>query len=245
MYTFAPHDSDYWAREIEKLAPPNDRLASLKVTWRPDWQRFCVWQLFPKGTAPATTWGPDTPLVMRVESKLGKRVIRMAPDQRLFPVLNRQAMTWYAWQIHLETGGYPQPFWVVEGKHGGHKWQFSEEQSRLLGMAGLPEQAPEPGSQPYAPVDRRTFEMLEPLDMLKVWDTLSKAKDELDERDLDIGEKDAMQVARQAYWNWTTKQIDHVFDEAEVRVAGHPGAGYRDADAGYEEAEEAFMLAED
>lgn len=245
MYTFAPSDCQNWVEAIEKIAPPSERLSWLQITWRPDWQRWCVWQVLPRGHAPAQTWGPDTALVMRSELALGKQVIRMAPDQRLRQILNRGAMTRHAWKLHLETGCYFQPFWVVEGKHGGHKWQFSDEQSRLLGMAGLPEQPPEPGSQPYAPVDRRTFEKLLVLDELQAWEGLSKAKDELDERDLDNEDREAMQLARQKFWDWSKSQVDETFETAEIRIAPDAGHGYRDSDAGYEEAEEAFVTSPD
>ena len=252
MQVFAPSDCATWIKEVEKVAPPSDRLSWLKVTWRPDWERWCVWQMIPPAAVPAMMWGPDTRLIVRAETILGNRLIRMAPDDRYRLILNRANMTRHAWALHLETGCYPQPFWVVQGHAGGHKWQFSEEESRLAEMHGFPGDPPEPGvfadpdkRLPYAPVDYRVVEKLVPLDMLQVWNGLSKAKDQLDERDLDNAEREAMQTGRWALWNWMQSQVDQVFEEAEVRVAGDPAYGYDDKDAGYEETLEQFITSED
>lgn len=238
MYSTAPSLDISISRELALLAPPNERVSWLYASWRPDWERWCIWQMSPPGTAPTVMWGPDTRLVVRAETVLGNRMIRLAPDPRFRQVLNRANMTRWAWELHLATGAYPQPFWVVEGEAGGHKWQFSEEEARLLKLHGHSGETPEPGSMSYAPIDRRVIEKLLPLDQLRMWNTLSKGLHELDSRDLDARENQIMLEANRALWNWIQTQVDEAVSET---VTGRDKPYYHDADANYEEIEREFI----
>lgn len=245
LYPVAPSDCASWIQAIESLAPRSERLSWLKVTWRPDWQRWCVWQMTPPAGAPAIMWGPDTILTVRVENILGNRMVRQSPDPRFVVRLNRGNMTRWAWALHLETGCYPQPFWVVQGHAGGHKWQFNPAEEKLAVLHGYGEDPPEPGSLPYAPVDRRVFRKLIPLDQLRVWNFLSRQLDERDERDLDDTERQQMVDARWQLWRHMESQVDQAVAESGVRLAGDPMGGYRDADVDYEATQEAFITSDD
>jgi hypothetical protein len=190
-------------------------------------------------------WGPDTQVIARMETVLGNRAVRLALDPRYRVILNRELMTRWAWDIHIKTGAYPQPFWVVQGSDGGHKWSFTEEESRVAGMNGFPDEPPEPGSLPYAPLDKRVLAKIAVYDQLPMWNALSKGLNDLDVRDLDKREVEMMQAANRQLWNWLGTQVDRAVEEAGVRMAGDPGHGYRDGDADYEATEEAFITSTD
>jgi hypothetical protein len=241
----APSLAPSIVRELELLAPRSDQISWLHASWRPDWGRWCVWQMIPPAGVPTTLWGPDTQVISRVETLLGRRMIRLAPDPRFKLILNRKMMTRWAWELHLETGCYPQPFWVVQGSQGGHKWSFTDEEERLAAMKGFPVEPPEPGALPYAPLDRRVLAKIAVYDQLPYWNMLSRGLNELDERDLDRREAEMMQRANRQLWNWLDSQVDRAVEESGVALASDPAGGYRDSDAGYEEAEEAFINSTD
>lgn len=227
--------------ELEVLSPTSENISWLLASWRGDWERWCIWQMIPPAGVPATLWGDDTQLVTRVEVIAGKRLIRTAPDPNYRLVLNRKLMTRWAWELHLATGCYPQPFWVVQGDQGGHKWSFSEQEARLAEMNGFPAEPPEPGTLPYAPLDRRVLEKIVAYDQLPYWNMLAKGHHELDERDLDEREAEMMREGNRQLWKWLDTQVDRAVEESGVALAGDPGAGYRDSDADYEEIEEEFI----
>lgn len=241
----APSPPASFVHDLATLAPPSEHVSWLRVTWRPDWGRWCIWQLTPPGAVPSIMWGPDTRVLVRGETILGKRMIRLAPDPRFKLILNRGNMTRYAWELHLETGAYPQPLWVVQGPRGGHKWNFSDQESRLLQMAGHDGEPPEPGTLPYAPLDRRVFDKLVVLDRLRTWNLMSRALHELDERDFDRAEHAQMVEANRQLWNWMKTQVDVAADESGVTGRDRKHGGYRDADAGYEAIEEQFITSTD
>lgn len=239
----APTPDASVVHEMAALTPVSDRLSWFTFAWRPDWCRWAVYQMVPPHAAPSYMWGPETKTIYRPEVLLGRRMLRATTDERFRLVLNRQNMTRWAWDLHVATGCYPQPIWVVQGNHGGHKWNFTPQEQKLLGMQGLPEDPPTPGSLPYAPIDRRVINALLPMatGRVELWNMLSRGLHELDERDLDTEEKDAMVAGNWALWSWIQTQVDQTVETSGVRVAGDPGAGYRDADAGYEEQLETFI----
>ncbi len=241
MYHEAPSLAPTVVRDLELLAPSGGHLSWLHCTWRPDWERWCIWQMVPAHGAPAMAWGPDMRMVTRAESALGKRTIRMAPDPRYRLFLNRELMTRWAWQIHIATGHYPTPFWVVQGSEGGHKWAFSQQEEKLAKIKGFSGDPPEPGSLPYAPLDKRVIAKIAPFDQLPLWNVMSRAFHEMDERDLDQRENDMLVAANTQLWNWMDSQVDKTVEESGLASAGDPGAGYRDADADYEGLHEQFI----
>jgi hypothetical protein len=238
MYHAAPSLEPSVVEALASLTPRGDNVAWLHASWRPDWERWCIYQMTPAGHAPSMVWGPETPLVMRAENILGKRMLRLAPDPRFKQLLNPAMMTRHAWRLHLETGAYPQPFWVVQGRTGGHKWDYSAEESRLLQLHGHSGEAPEPGTLPYAPIDNRVLNQLRPVAYLRLWNTLSKGLHEMDARELDAHEADLMREGNRQLWKWLQRQADEVFDDA---TGSERGAGYRDSDANYEEIEQEFV----
>jgi hypothetical protein len=61
------------------------------------------------------------------------------------------------WEIFRKTERFAEPFWIVQGTTGGHQWEFSEQESRLLRQHGLPDETPRLGRLPYAPLDERVL----------------------------------------------------------------------------------------
>jgi hypothetical protein len=62
------------------------------------------------------------------------------------------------WTIYRKTGYVPRHlFWVIQGKGGGHKAFFTDQEEDWLTAAGMSLRIPYPGEIPYAPFDARVL----------------------------------------------------------------------------------------
>lgn len=69
-----------------------------------------------------------------------------------------QLITLTQWKIYQKTGYVPvYRYWVIQGKGGGHKSFFTEEEQQWLGQMNLPTEPYYPGELPYAEFDGRVL----------------------------------------------------------------------------------------
>lgn len=62
------------------------------------------------------------------------------------------------WKIFHKTGYVPAyRYWIIQGKGGGHKSFFSEDEQQWLAQKNLPTEPYYPGELPYAPFDGRVL----------------------------------------------------------------------------------------
>ena len=205
----APSDLPRWRRELyAACGAPNDRVSFLEPVWHgePEVCRVVLYQVFPAWATSPLFW--DEEQEQRQVTILG----RPAPDPRFRVSLNPEALTWRQWKLYERFGSIAQPFWIVQGSTGGHKRQFNQVESRLLGALGLPTEAPLAGALPFAPVDSRVIRQLVPLDAMRMW---SKAR-ELYERtpdDFDAEERDALRKGSAQLSSWLGEQVGHAIDD--------------------------------
>jgi hypothetical protein len=65
------------------------------------------------------------------------------------------------WRLFRRTGYVGRQFWVIQGKHGGHRRWLRHEESLLLEAEGYPTELPDPGMLAYAPFDERVVKKIE------------------------------------------------------------------------------------
>ena len=65
------------------------------------------------------------------------------------------------WEMYRETDCVAIPCWVIQGDHGGHAFQFSENYAALCRFRKMPDAPPAPGELPYAPFDQRVIRALQ------------------------------------------------------------------------------------
>jgi hypothetical protein len=203
----APSDLDRWRDLLYPVTGrPSEWLSWLEPVWHgePDVCRVVLYQVYPaRGTSPLF-WAEDQRMTLATG--------RPQPDPRFRVSLDPRLLTREQWMLYERFGCMSQPFWIVEGSHGGHKRQFSPVEQRLLGALGLPIDPPVAGSQPFAPVDQRTLDALVPLDEMRMW---TKAK-ELYERtpdDFDRDERDALARGEAKLSRWLQDQVGQAFDD--------------------------------
>lgn len=135
------------------------------------------------------------------------------------------------WEVHRAT---LLPFWVVQGEGGGHPYRYQEHERRLLRLAQLPDEEPEPGSLPFHPLDERVLNRVVALDRLRRRIVDQKAGDRAQD---DEQEREW----RFRFLEFVTSTTDHVFGEMSEILArcGLTGDGRapfeRDAEAKYVE----------
>jgi hypothetical protein len=106
------------------------------------------------------------------------------------------------YDFYQRTGLVTEPFWIIQGDRGGHKYHYSMPEAMMARAVGLPDTPPLPGDLAYAPFDGRVLAKLRTLDRLAMdWATLAMAHKQ--------GAKDAEQQARRL----VLKAMDGVVEE--------------------------------
>lgn len=176
----APAD---WQRLLTEFFPRNDVFAWPKLVWLPGerWrvsipgagttvieqpiQRWAIYQMIPR--ASAEQWIVDE-LEGPHPRTLGEwKWNKSATDGRW---VTESLVSRVQWELYRETGCVPKRFWLIQGAQGGHKFEFSNVEQRLLKMHQLPQEPPEPAALPYAPFDLRVIQQLLAHDRLRQFD---------------------------------------------------------------------------
>jgi hypothetical protein len=198
-----------WERQLAELSPQTNRFSWLKLVWepgRPDAviERFIVYQMIPAHA---------------VQTEILEQLQRDLPPQGYYDDVLKEyvdeencLITTRAWQLYRETQCWGRPYWVIQGTKGGHKRWFSETERKMLKVAGLPCDPPNPGELPYAEFDQRTLAALSQLDMLKgVHGTLRRQKALSPEGYAARAEAEE-RVLRERLLSWLTDQVAELTD---------------------------------
>lgn len=173
-----------WEKELAEISPPNGRFLWLKLQYRAGYpwepiERYMIYQMTPAhlmevkaGQKPSLMsvileqlQDPDPPSAHgnfydkqfdNGDGTTGKFIRN--PDCLI---------TEHAWQLYRETGCWGRPYWIIQGDKGGHKWEFTKAEKKLLMQAGLPRDPPRAGDLPYAEWDDKVKAKLMLLDMLR------------------------------------------------------------------------------
>jgi hypothetical protein len=130
-------------------------------------------------------------------------------------------------------GYHAQPFWVIQGEHGGHKVSYTTVEAELAGNLGMSRTPPEPGSLPYAEWDGRVRANLRAYDLAtSAFSSLRTARRQ--------GRGDLERLSRAAQERYLTGVMHRVQDETPdtildhvPRVHGTRGADEAEASARY------------
>lgn len=169
-----PKEAEDWLREY---SPPTTRFKWLKLIheegypWEPI-DRFIIYEMLPEKIMEPDAGEEDQLLPMILEqlrhplppSEMGNYY-----DHALGEFVRNDdcLITERAWHMYRETGCWGRPYWVIQGENGGHKRFFSQTEKKLLKLAGLPSEPPDPGDLPFAEFDNRVKNQLAAQDMLR------------------------------------------------------------------------------
>jgi hypothetical protein len=123
------------------------------------------------------------------------------------------------WRLWQEYQCWGRPYWIIQGKNGGHKRKWHPIESGLSILAGGPKDPPIPGSLPFALPDERLW------DQLAQWDTVRHAVDLLARYDqnpetVSDEEKEQMEPLKRVAAAWMEKQVDEATGWAGTGEAG-------------------------
>lgn len=160
-----------WVATLRSMRPMTDEQAGLVIAWEPGdkWepiQRWFVYEVLPKRAIPAAVLaqleGPhprSTGHGCFGKNEYGLHCLCPIPKMRWVdgpaPGITRQA-----WLLYRKYGGWARPLWVVQGRSGGHKYRYTQWESRLCKAAGVRPEPPVAGNLPYAEPDGRTWDCL-------------------------------------------------------------------------------------
>jgi hypothetical protein len=138
-----------WERQLWAISPRSDRMSWLTFAWKdsPDkldknLGRWVLYECIPE------------PLIKTdLHIMLNDRPYWELPEGKQHG--RALFVSAYQWIMYREQGVYAQPFWVIQGSHGGTPVEYSPFEKRLLALKGLPTTPPPRGALPYAPWDRR------------------------------------------------------------------------------------------
>ena len=110
----------------------------------------------------------------------------------------------WQWQYYHDHGGYPRPFWILQGPPGGHPAAYNDLEVAQFKAMGEPHEAPPCGAMVYRPFDMRVIQRIASHDLLvkaqmmvdrlmRESDIRADLRDEADAADLEF---------RQHFLNW-------------------------------------------
>jgi hypothetical protein len=167
-----PEDPTPWQLELEQIAGPrSSRIPWLLLDWEPGatWgdevvQRWLIYECVPI----ARLFGDPDLRSQLAAHQLVRALNGPSPaSQRTWAtrggrwvMQSDSLVTQRQWELWRETGCYANPYWVLQGRRGGHKWRLNPHERRVLKAAGHLPELPPLGAWCYAPWDNRVREML-------------------------------------------------------------------------------------
>lgn len=236
-----PHPS--WQEQLDRMTPPSnhEHKERLVIWWEPGdtWepiQRWIIYKVWPnvvaeKANVLSQLRGPHPRSQGRYSEKLERWVDGPAPD-----------ITRTAWEIHQRFGGWAQPYWVLQGANGGHRYKLFPYERVLLNLATGRRDVAAPGDLPYCEPDARTWEALwtarERTDeAMKLASLATKYQGKLDGEDAQTVER----AAREFVASWGESIAQHA-DEFAWALRKNPGmARSKGEEADYDAEEEALV----
>jgi hypothetical protein len=144
------------------------------------------------------------------------------------------------WQLYRKTGGYfAKRFWIIQGSTGGHKWEFNENERRMLRFADLPTDAPRLGSLPYAPFDERVVKQIMRHNKLVTMGISIEQHRERMGAGYEQYKESVAREARRQYVEYLSEQLQDVNDLAISAARKGDLDGHRKTEVDWERVEEA------
>ncbi len=201
----APWQDPTWQKELDRITPDEE-----SVRLHLYWEEGFAWE-------PINRWMIGT--VTTVVPELFRDALE-GPDPRsqgswdnvLQEFHTTAACSRRQWDYYQKTRHLLERYWVVQGSRGGHRYQYSQVESRISVIHGGPAQPPLVADLPYQVPNAVTFESLTNIHALlgdlKVIMTqengLMAAKPD---------DKKVLEDMRRDVWNWMSEQIEPASDE--------------------------------
>lgn len=239
-----------WQAQLAQLAPKSDLQPWLLLAWLSGdpWdietesqgettvesqivQRWCIYEMVPLRIwigriqeRRAQGKSDDEILEAVILEELNDRHPRDrgAYDVILKRFVSDSLVTRQEWELFHEHRAIPLLYWIIQGKNGGHKRVFSPLEQKYLGMAGLPQDAPAPGTLPYADFDQRVLIHLARRDRLhKASGRLSPVESEQDQQLIEF---------RRQLMQMVEDQVRADLESVKLDLDGIPRSGAKEDD---------------
>lgn len=130
-----------WRAALRELDPIRDATSYLDFVWHVPSQRWVLYNFVPMFAYPPedqrTFWqevnGPDPRTLEAGDTFLSH-------------------VQWQLWQTHKRIA---EPYWVLQGRNGGHLVRYNSLQQNIAKASGLANHPPAPGDLPYAGWDHK------------------------------------------------------------------------------------------
>ncbi len=154
-----------WVDRLRDITGDAPALPSLSLHWEPgdEWGPVQRWLAY-------MTWPDEQIRPEYIEQCKG-------PHPRSAGAFNARLGFWEGgpaplitrsqWEIYRAVGRYAEPFWVIQGTLGGHKYRLTKWESKLSVLCNGPKDTPVPGALPYAEPDERTWNALAAADRMR------------------------------------------------------------------------------
>lgn len=143
-----------WAARLREISPRTDTVAWLELVWEPVVERWFLYECLPLSAIRRDSLSE----VLLAECK--------GPDPRTLSRDKRGFRSGTQWELFRRVGTVGHICWVIQGANGGHLFQHTEQQQKMLAASGLPPKAPLAGSLPFAPFDERVVARIQEQDRL-------------------------------------------------------------------------------
>lgn len=115
------------------------------------------------------------------------------------------------WQLWREKRAFARVLWIVQGKEGGHKRDFSKLEQKILKFAGRPHQSPFAGELSFAYFDERILGKLQEMDRLADWMQKNSASWEMQTvEDRNRKRTEAMEEIDSRIYAWLDSQVEDI-----------------------------------
>jgi len=203
-----PVPSAEWQEQLDLLASPGGQLSWLHLYWEPGetWEpihRWFIGQVIPRRSIPPIylEWldGPNPRSQGYLEDG---RWVSLAP-----PISKRQ------WEYYRETGCLLKPYWVIQGRFGGHKYWFNQTEQKILKLKNLDATPYLPGDLPYAELGQNTIARLLQADLMRKFQYTTRYLENTETR-LKDEERALLVEMRTRMLDWLTEQSRETADKA-------------------------------
>lgn len=209
-----------FVKELAEATPQDDNLTQFLCVWEPGEpqapiQRWVLWQMRPKLMTQKLI-DARHPLVEGLTEPHPRRGAwwdEKAGHYRLKG--GKTAKTdRLTWELYDKTGMYGQRWWIIQGPNGGHRWNLTSTERRILGEGSMGNirDVPMPGDMPYADPDWRTIRHLLELQKVTLWLRIARYAEHQQNR-LNAAEEAEVEQARGRFFDWMMHQLDGIYGE--------------------------------
>ena len=212
-----------WTTALHEVCPRYDGISWFKIVWEPGeefdptgWiQRFIIWQMrTPENTRALIL--RDYPGCTGLTQEHPRLNAKWDKDQKCYvkadgSLARTDKLTW---ELYQQTGCYGVRFHVIQGEHGGHRYNLSHLEKQILkfGSNGKMKDVPLPGDLPYAPFDARVLRHFARIEQAAMARKICKYA-LANVHQLDMDERNEWEYARTMLFDYLGEQFGELYDE--------------------------------